>query len=530
MGRDKYSKGDDLVKKEQGTIIKDWGGRLPVVLIYPNSYYIGMSNLGFQSLYRMLNSYGDVVCERVFYEEGLLYSLENLHDIAEFSVLAFSVSYELDYFNVVSLLKQSGIPLYAKDRDEKHPVVIAGGPCIISNPLPLSPFFDCMCIGEAEALIPPVLAVLTDNSYSRDEKLRELSKVPGIYVPKYYGGVKIKRQCPSSLGSIPVSSAVLTTETELGDLYLVEVERGCGWGCRFCMVGSAFCPIRFHSKEDIIEQAKKGMEYRNRIGLVGAVVSDHPQIEEILEAIRGMGAGISISSMRIKPLRDAVLKAIVESGAQTVTLAPEAGSQRLRNVINKHIDEDDIMRAVGKVADYPVKTLKLYFMIGLPSETDEDIEEIVSLVVKCREILNRKRIGCRIDINVAPFIPKAGTPFQWMPMADEKTLNRRLSFLKRKLAPMGVQVKNESVAWSHVQGVLSRGDLKIAELLAAVETVSLAEWRQKARELKIDFDHYTVEKWDTGAELPWDMLDSGMAKERLLSELDRAFSVMPVKT
>ena len=524
MGRDKYSKGADLVKKEQGTIIKDWGGRLPVALIYPNSYYIGMSNLGFQTLYRMLNNYGDVVCERIFYEEGLLYSLENLHEVNEFPVLAFSVSYELDYFNIIALLKQSGIPVYAKVRTDNHPIVIAGGPCIISNPIPLSPFLDCMCIGEAEVLIPSIMAVLTNNKLTRDEKLRKLSELPGVYVPQYYNGGKIQRQYPSSLDSVPVASVVLTRETELGDLYLVEVERGCSWGCRFCMVSSAFCPIRFHSKERIIEQAKKGLEYRNRIGLVGAVVSDHPQIEEILVAIRHMGAGISISSMRIKPLYDSVLKAIVESGAQTVTLAPEAGSQHLRNVINKHIDKDDIMKAVNTVAGYPVKTLKLYFMVGLPSETDEDIEEMVLLVTECREILNRKRTGCRIDVNVAPFIPKAGTPFQWMPMADEKTLNRRLTLLRKRLAPLGVQVKNESVAWSHVQGVLSRGDLKIAELIAAIENVSLAQWRQKAGALKIDLDHYTVEKWGVDDELPWSMLETGIPRERLIREMEKALS------
>jgi radical SAM superfamily enzyme YgiQ (UPF0313 family) len=258
--------------------------------------------------------------------------------------------------------------------------------------------------------------------------------------------------------------------------------------------------------------------------MVGAVVSDHPQIEEIVNAIRDMGAGISISSMRIKPLYEAVLKATIESGAHTVTLAPEAGSQRLRNVINKHIDEDDIMQAVNTVTEFPIKTLKLYFMIGLPTESDEDVEEIVSLVIKCRDILNTKLVGCRIDINVASLIPKAGTPFQWMPMADEKTLNRRLNFLKRKLAPLGVQVKNESAAWSHVQGVLSRGDIRIAELLAAIGNVSLAQWRQKARELEIDLAHYTVESWDTDAELPWDFIDSGTKKEKLVSEFNRALS------
>ncbi|MFA5628735.1 MAG: radical SAM protein [Dehalococcoidales bacterium] len=521
MSRDKYSKGEDLVRKEQGTIVKNWGGRLPVGLIYPNSYYIGMSNLGMQFLYRMLNAYGDVVCERIFYEEGMLYSLENLREINEFPVLAFTVSYELDYFNVIDLIKQSAISLYAEERNANDPIIIAGGPCIISNPVPLAPFLDCMCIGEAEALMPSMLPVLADVNLTRDQKLEALSNLPGLYVPQFYTGKKIIRQYLSELEDIPVT-AVLTTETELGNLYLIEAERGCNWGCRFCMVGKAFSPIRFHSAESIIKQAKEGVEFRDRIGLVGAVVSDHPQIEEIIAAIRGLGAGISISSMRIKPLYESVLKAIVESGAQTLTLAPEAGSQRLRDVINKRISEDDIIQAVEKVTEYPLKTLKFYFMIGLPSETDEDVQEIVTLVLKCKDILVKKLAGCRIDINVAQFIPKAGTPFQWMPMADEKILNRRLTFLKKKLIPLGVQVKNESTAWSLVQAVLSRGDSKIAELLAAVESVTLSEWKRKAKELEIDLDYYTVREWDTAEKLPWGFIDCGTDKDKLQTEFERA--------
>ncbi|MDD4874228.1 MAG: radical SAM protein [Dehalococcoidales bacterium] len=524
MGRDKFRESKELVSREQGTIIKDWGGKLPIALIYPNSYYIGMSNLGIQAIYKLLNGYNTIVCERVFISFEAL-SIESLRGISEFSVLAFSISYELDYFNVVNLIRDSGIPLYAGDRNGDHPIVIAGGPCITANPVPLSPFFDCMCIGEGETIIPPVLSILSNKDYTREEKLEELAKLPGLYVPKYYNGGKIKRQWIANLDDFPVSSTVLTPDTELGDLFLIEVERGCNWGCRFCMVGSTFCPIRFHSMESIIAQAKKGLEFRKRIGLVGAVVSDHPQIEEILTGISRMGVGLSISSMRIKPLLDTVLKAIVTGGAQTITLAPEAGSQRLRQLINKRIDEDDIIKAVNKVAEQPVKTLKLYFMIGLPTETDEDIEEIVILAVKCLEILNKKKRGCRIDINVAPFIPKAGTPFQWLPMADEKTLNRRLSMLKRRLSPLGIQVKNESVAWSQVQGVLSRGDIRIAELLANMKGISLAEWRRVMADNQINIDHYILERWDVNEALPWEMLDMGMPRERLINELDRALLV-----
>jgi radical SAM superfamily enzyme YgiQ (UPF0313 family) len=269
-----------------------------------------MSNLGVQALYKLFNSYNDVVCERFFVGDNLL-SLESRRRLDEFSVLAFSVSYELDYFNVVSLLKKSGIPLYASDRGAHHPIVIAGGPCITANPVPLSPFFDCMCIGEGEAMIPSLLSVLSVEDCTRDEKLKEMARLPGIYVPAHYNGGVIKRQWVRNLDEFPVGSTVLTPDTELSDLYLIEVERGCSWGCRFCLVGGSFCPMRYHSPESIVGQAKAGLEFRRRIGLVGAVVSDHPQIDEILSAISGMGAGLSISSMRIKPLSATVLRAVV---------------------------------------------------------------------------------------------------------------------------------------------------------------------------------------------------------------------------
>ncbi len=529
MSWDKIKKAKQQLSREQGTIIKDWGGRIPIALIYPNAYYIGMSNLGLHAIYSLLNSYSEVVCERAFWgrdnraEQLPPLSLESQRPLSDFAVLAFSITYELDYFNVVQILRASGIPLYAADRDERHPLVIAGGPCIIANPLPLSPFFDCLCIGEAEPILPAMLPILSEGiGDKRDELLKELASLPGAYVPLASSGTPVVRQWASSLDDFPTTSTILTPDTELGNLYLIEVERGCNWGCRFCLVSNAFRPMRFRSIDKLIAQAKLGLKYRRRIGLVGPAVSDYPQLEELLVKLRQMGAGLSISSLRVKPLSRIVLREMAKGGARTITLAPEAGSQRLRQVIRKGVSEDDILESIGKVAEEGIKQLKLYFMIGLPSETDEDIEAIIKLALSGKNILDRQQPGCRLSLNIAPFVPKAGTSFQWLPMTQPSILNRRLSLLKNSLAPKGIKVKSESPAWSQVQGILARGDIKLAKVLASIEEVSLAGWRKAVEKCHLDIDFYAHQRWDTSEKLPWAILDLGTESGHLKAELNRA--------
>ena len=321
MDWEQVKKARRRLSREQGTITKDWGGRIPIAVIYPNSYYIGMSNLGVHAIYSLLNNYSKVVCERAFWEKENraqqlpTLSLESQRPISDFAVLAFSISYELDYFNVVQILKTSGIPLYAADRDEQHPLVIGGGPCIIANPLPLSPFFDCLCIGEAEPILPAMLPILSEGIYGkRKDLLKALASLPGVYVPHYYSGTPVVRQWANNLDDFPITSTILTPDTELGDLYLIEVERGCNWGCRFCLTSSAFRPMRYRSIDNLIAQAKLGLKYRKRVGLVGAAVSDHPQIEELLVKLRQIGAELSISSLRMKPLSGIVLREIAKGG------------------------------------------------------------------------------------------------------------------------------------------------------------------------------------------------------------------------
>jgi len=517
----------DRLASEQGAVVKDWGGRLPVALVYPNSYYLGMSNLGVHAIYRLLNDYPDVVCERVFRERGQTTppaSIESGRPLSDFTVVAFSVTYELDYFNVIKILRASGIPLRAEERDASHPLIIAGGACITANPMPLAPFFDCLAIGEAEPILPPMVSRIANGNGDREELLTALSEVPGVYVPGTETGKRVARQWATDLDAFPVTSTVLTRDTELGNLFLIEVERGCNWGCRFCLVSGVYRPVRFRSVKRLVAEAGQGLRYRKRIGLVGPAVTDHPQIEELTSSLRDLGAELSISSLRVKPLSTRVVEAVVQSGARTIALAPEAGSERLRRLINKNFTRDDVLAAVGTLAELGVRQLKLYFMIGLPTEDDADIDEIARLALDCKAVLDRRRSGGRVTLTVSPFVPKANTPFQWLGMAPLPVLESRLTTLKGQLESKGIPVKSESLAWSVVQGTLARGDASLADVLASIETVSLSGWRKALTAHGIDADNYTQTTWPREVALPWDVIDSGTAREHLSRELDRALA------
>jgi radical SAM superfamily enzyme YgiQ (UPF0313 family) len=355
----------------------------------------------------------------------------------------------------------------------------------------------------------------------RDELLKTLASLPGVYVPRYNGRT-VARQRVANLDDFPVTSVILTPDTELGDLYLIEVQRGCNWSCRFCLVSTVFSPARFRSVGRLLETAAEGLKYRPRLGLVGPAVSDHPQLEELLTGLLRMGAKFAISSLRVNRLSDRILEAIARGGARTITIAPEAGSERLRQVIKKDIGEEDVRRVVGKAAGLGIKQLKLYFMVGLPSETDEDIEEIIRLTLESRAVLERKQSGTRLTLNVAPFVPKAGTPFQWLPMASLQTLNRRISRLKSVLPAKGIKVKSESPAWSQVQAVLARGDRSVAGVLESIEEVTLAGWRKAVEKCRLDADYYAHQRWDTGQALPWGIIDSGVKAGQLERGMEKA--------
>lgn len=525
--------------REEGTIVKDWGGRIPVALVYPNTYHVGMSNLGVQAVYGLLNADDSIVCERAFCEGQSMdgggkpiLSVESQRELGEFAAIAFSLTFELDYFNVVAALRQAKIPVLAAERDGRHPLIIAGGPCAIQNPEPLAPFFDAMAIGEAEVIVPHLIEILK-RSADEDRKtiLLKLAGIPGMYVPSLYDvdhnddgtiarispnpelpadSFPVMRQAASNLDEHPVHSVVLTPDTELGDMYLVEVSRGCSRGCQFCLAGFVFLPNRERSLDQILRVAREGLRYRKRIGLVGAATTDYSRIGELAVRLREIGAQVGVSSLRIDSLSDDFLRVLVESGTKTITLAPEAGSERMRELINKRVGEDQIFDAVDMLGRWKVNKLKLYYMIGLPTETIHDVDEIIRLTREIRRRMALHRAGVQITLNVSNFVPKAQTPFQREAMMAVEELKLRTNRLKKVLSPEGVAVRTDSAEWAEVQGVLARGDRRIATALLSMRKNSLSEWRRSLTESGLSADFYLRRPRPVGETLPWEFIRSGV--------------------
>ncbi|RME83345.1 MAG: radical SAM protein [Caldilineae bacterium] len=509
-----------LLEQESGTVYKDWGGRLAVALAFPNTYYVGMSSLALQILYRRFNEHADVVCERVFWDKGgaqagrPLLTLESGRAVSDAHVWAFTISYEMDYFNVVEMLRQAGLPPLARERDESWPLLVAGGPGITMNPEPMAPFFDAIVVGEGEEIIDDLLVVFREGIEApRPELLAALDRLPGVYVPALVPPLseqsapyrRIKRLWVRNLEVYPPISSLYTPETEFQGMHLMEIARGCGRGCRFCLAGYVYRPPREQPLERLLAWAEAGLRQNKRIGLISAAVSDHTQIDDLATALYEMGAEISVSSMRVDPISIPLIKAMRAGGAQTLTIAPEAGSRRLRNVISKTQTEEQLLAAVelAQALDFP--QLKLYFMIGHPTETEADLEEMVAFMQKVRAIFKR-----RIAINATPFVPKAHTPFQWMPMTDEKTLKKRQTFIQRQMGRMKIAVRADSPAWAQIQGVLARGDRRLAEVLLALPRLSVREFWDTMARLGLDRERY-LGAWDREVLPPWYIVESGVS-------------------
>lgn len=520
-----------ILDRERGTICKDWGGKLPIALVFPNTYYLGMSSLAVHSLYWLWNCRQDIVCERVFAEytgpggrgQHLVppYSLESGAPLDYFPVIAFSISYELDYFNVVALLRAAGIPPRAAERDETHPLVIAGGPAVSANPEPLAPLLDAVLIGEAEPALDAVTRALGFVSEGRETVLQALAQLPGIYLPNWPSADlahqrPVVRQWLRDLDSVPTRSVLCTPDTEFAEVGLIEIARGCGRGCRFCLAGYAYRPVRQRSVASILFQARDLLRFGDRLGLVSAAVSDHPDIDELAVRLRELGARLSVSSLRVDPISEQLVRALAESGTRTLTIAPEAGSERLRQVINKRQTEKDVFRAVEMAACYGLEQLKLYFMLGLPTEGDEDVHALVKLALDCAE-----RFARHVTVNVTPFVPKAHTPFQRLAQIPSEVVKRRLERVERELRRRGLAVKSESPAWAELQGTLARGDRRLAEALLKVDRPSPAIWRKAVAEVGLSTGEFLRQK-SADEVLPWGFIETGVRPGYLVREGERA--------
>lgn len=516
-----------LLQQEEGVIHKDWGGRLPVALVYPNTYYTGMSSLAVHVLYRLLNQQRDIVCERVFHRLGKRaqedeppLSLESQRPLHEFSLVAFTVSYELDYLYVVEILRHAGIPLLAGQRDEAWPLLIAGGPAVSANPEPLADIVDAFAIGEAEALLSSLLEVLPEACRaSRLQALHLLAALPGIYVPRL-GNAPVPRIWQHDLSVYPAATQIYTAYTEFGDRGLIEIGRGCWRGCRFCLAGFIYRPARHVSLDAVLDLAHKVQKYRDKVGLVSAAVSDHPQIDQLVTELRCMGLKVTVSSLRVDSLSETLIRALAESDTQTLTVAPEAGSSRLRQLINKPQDDAQLLEAASLAARYNFPQLKMYFMIGHPDETDADVEAIVDLLLAVRA-----RFPRHIVINATPYVPKPHTPFQWVAMTPMDLLARRIAYLEKSLQPLGVTVRSDSPAWAEVEGVLARGDRRLGIALVNMERVSLREWERALKRAGLSAQEYLrARSYDEA--LPWSVVYPGVTQAFLAREMQRAQEVM----
>jgi len=498
-----------LLQREQGAIVRDWGGRLPIVLIYPNSYYVGMSSLGFQTVYGLFNSFSDIICERAFLNLGRgesdvePISLESQRPLQDFPVVGFSLSYELDYANMIRILRTAGIPPLADER-RLSPLVIAGGPAVTANPAPIAPIADAIMIGEVEETMPALVRAL-EATIESGALLQPLAEVPGLYVPAiHHSRGAVRRQWTRDLDSWRTCSSVWSDFTEFPGMHLVEVARGCGHACRFCLAGHVYRPLRERSVAAVLELAEPGVAAGRTIGLMAPSLADCRSLRPVLQELLKRGARVSVSSLRADSLDEALVRQLVASGNDSITIAPEAGSERLRRLIGKQLEMADILAAADAADGFGFKELKLYFMLGLPTETDADVAELAALVLEIR-----RRFSRRLVANVSCFVPKAGTPFQWQAMAPVTVLERRLLALQVALHGARVELRAESPRWALLQAVFARGDERVGRALAAARQWSRQGLMRALRDGGVDVDA-VVGARRIGEPMPWDVVDPGL--------------------
>jgi radical SAM superfamily enzyme YgiQ (UPF0313 family) len=505
----------ELLASESGTIVKKWGGKIPVCVVFPNTYYIGMSNLAAHILYKTLNSYDDVVCERCFLEEnGECISIENGRPLKSFKCIFFTISFEMDFINIPKILRLSSIPVHSEERKKDDPIIIAGGICVISNPEPIHGFVDLFIMGDIESTIPDFMEKYRETrGKDRDEVIDELGGFDWVYnparlkvsyredgtigsfTPKYFA-VKINRYKGKTLGT----SAIIADKTEFSGMFLVEGTRGCPSKCPFCLLGNSYrfvCDKILPLKTDIED-----------VGIIGGGVSFHPQLEEITAALMRTGKRVHFPSLRLDEIPLSIIE-LMQDEIKTLTFGIEAGTERLRIVIGKPLSDQEIYNKLSAILRIKPFNLKLYFMIGLPGETAEDVDGIVELVkhvkhVMVKEGAKRGFVGS-VTVHASPFVPKPSTPFQRFPMNDMNELKDKINRLKSALGKIdNTYFTHESVKYSFIQAVLARGDRRLKDvILKFADNVSLS---RIMKDSAINLNFYGLRERGGDEIMPWDFI------------------------
>lgn len=480
-------------------------------MAFPGCYSFALSSLGYLHIFRLMDEMEEVNVERVYSD-----STKTEIQFKDVNAIAFSSSFDLDFMSIFPMFDKYKIPYKTSDRDKNMPIIFCGGPVVTANPIPYKDFFDFMIIGDGEQLNTNVVTILADNKDKpKDEILKLLAKLNGVYVPTLNQEKIVKNSCKIENC---VYTPILSDDAFFKDMFIIEISRGCANCCGFCMASYLNLPVRFAPYENIIEAIDLGLQYTNKIALLGAQVSIHPKFKQICEYIaqkvqKNPEIEMSISSLRVDAVDDAMIKTLVSAHQKHVTIAIEAGSERLRKVINKNITEEQIKHTVETARLNGLKGVKIYAMIGIPTETQEDLNEMVRVAKE----LKQANKGFDITFAFSSFIPKPHTPLQWCGRFSTKELEKRQNFLQKEFHKIGVKTSFSSIKWDYWQTVLSRGDDKISDFIIDVykNGSKLGAFKKAAKD-KFNPDDYALRDFNVNEALSWDIIDLPPSKEVLI--------------